>query len=324
MNSEIKEGLQENSQEKVELPILLDKITKHIKIKIDTALLNYEQIINLELHSIKNIVAGLVLPRIKLCSILNLDKDSTKLDLAISKFYDIFFKNNIKGDDFFLELKETFDNTIKFEEVIELWGDAIKYYNLLQDTLDFVEMKVNQFNNWFENRYSDEELEYEYIIDCIKKPFTIISNSSNFNIIFNKDEKIENSYFIDINFDSRLENKKFSMPTILTDVIRDLVFNSRKYSPIWTNINLVIKQDKELLYISVSDEWIWILESEINNVFEYEYRGSNINGKDWYGIWLTKAFYVVEKLWWEIFLKSKEGVWTMIEILIPNKKYKKD
>lgn len=107
------------------------------------------------------------------------------------------------------------------------------------------------------------------------------------------------------------------MPLIFVDIFRDLLANSRKYSDKWTSICWIIRQTDSMIYIAVVDEWFWIPEDEINKIWKIWFRWSNV--KHIWGIWnwVSKALYFTNLMWWEMFVKSKENVWTIIDICVP-------
>ena len=71
---------------------------------------------------------------------------------------------------------------------------------------------------------------------------------------------------------------------------------------------------RENLILSIVDEWYWISENEIENIFSATWF-ENIKYK--YGINLAKSLYFTKLLGWELYIKTKENYWTIITIFIP-------
>jgi len=179
----------------------------------------------------------------------------------------------------------------------------------------FIEL-VNQIR-FLEKRLMSKKLEYkdEYFSYNSIKSEVLKSISSEKQISF--ESRIENWYYINFRLYSNLWNK-FNLKPILVELIADLLDNSIKYSDIWTQIDVVVTQTREWITVSVSDEWYWIKEKEIDKVFKYKERLNNSEGKRGSGIWWFKLKKVVSELWWKLFFKSKPWVWTEILFRVPS------
>lgn len=299
--------------------ILNNDISK-VLIKIDR-ILSEENILEIENHSIINILAILNLDFFNLEN--NFSEKEKRLFLRYienisKKIWN--YRNSMNNPEkmiIFYEILET-----KIKSFLNLITENSKEYSIesfknIFDKLYILKLNILSFSNWYNSRYIFNETPSSYIKDCIVIPSESISNDQeDFDIVFDKNKKWENDYFIDIN----LSDSNYFIPRVLIEVVRDLVFNSRKYSSKWSDIYLDIKQDNDFLKIVVIDEWLWIPDYDIFKVFELWKRSENAKNKTWNWLWLTKAYYVVDRLNWDILVKTKEWVWTMIEINIPYKK----
>ena len=113
---------------------------------------------------------------------------------------------------------------------------------------------------------------------------------------------------------SGTKQEKMFFPPLLLDIVRSLIANSRKYSHPLSNIIVEVKSMGENLILSIVDEWYWISENEIENIFSATWF-ENIKYK--YGINLAKSLYFTKLLGWELYIKTKENYWTIITIFIP-------
>lgn len=303
---------------------LVDKIAilptvEFVQVRIDEICSNllYKDVEEINVHSIKNIISMIYYP------IVLLDKDTWRFIKTINILDNICnlvdswldLKSEEKILWLFNEFKSIFDNELEEIELSE--KEKEKYLKAIVINIPILENKFIEYYLW-EERYTYDLVKMLSFKNRLIDIFKAVSDNSNWNIsiVFNKSNQWENDYYIDFDLDSYLWDKLY-IPNILEDVIRDLSFNSRKYSSPWSDICIKISQSKNKLIIIISDEWIWIPLLEQEEVFKKWKRWSNSCSKRWFGLWLTKAAYVVNKLMWQMELKSKEDIWTSIKITIP-------
>jgi len=214
-----------------------------------------------------------------------------------------------KGYIIFAQLQDGFNNWY--------YIDCTSLINFISET-SYIEWKEYNYNKLLkyikklEKNISEENLYCE--VDCCKKIFTfeeineIIINNPNISELI--------KWFIyNLQIKSFIENNIYIEP-IIFDILVDLLHNSLKYSDDWTKINVEINQTSSCINISVSDEWFWIKKEDIQEMFKYKKRLNNSEWKEWNGIWWTKALYIINKLNWELYVKSKEWVWTKISVIL--------
>ncbi len=184
-----------------------------------------------------------------------------------------------------------------------------KYFKKIIKAIELLDKKIDKK----ENEHNPIKINFEDV------KHSIIENISTLKGWYNisNTQKIPDGYYINNRFFSHLWIDFYISPILITLII-DLVHNSIKYSNIWTQIDLNINQTKDWINISVSDEWFWIKEQDIEKVFEYWIRLDNVWDEEWNGIWGYKLINEINKLWWELHVKSEVWVWTEIIFKIPN------
>ncbi len=196
-----------------------------------------------------------------------------------------------------------------------------KLFSDLKNILNIAKTRLLEIEKFIDNWIEFEKMKCEDIKNNLKDVFETIAKHSlwRYNIVFDKQDKGENDYFINIIIKNSNWENFVNIPIIFIDMLRDITANSRKYSKIWSTINTVFLEDEDYYYLSVTDEGIGIPHDEIKSVVLYEYRASNVDKQktSWFGMWLTKAYFFTRKLWWDMFIKSMEGVGTKVDIIIP-------
>ncbi len=166
---------------------------------------------------------------------------------------------------------------------------------------------------WEAHNVNDYKNEFQKFFMAVEK-----NSMGRYKIIHNIARQEEKDYLVQIDIESELGDTIY-MPLSFKDVIRDLVSNARKYTPPGGQIDIGIYQDNTALNFSVQDNGIGIPESDLEKVFEYGYRASNVIDKPTMGggFGLTKAAHVTKQLNGRIFIGSTEGLGTRIRIEIP-------
>ena len=130
----------------------------------------------------------------------------------------------------------------------------------------------------------------------------------------------DKSYQVRLNINS--QNKQtITLSKIITDVLRDLLLNARKYTNPGKGpqINCEINDDGLSLKITVSDNGLGIPINEINQCVRFGYRASNVQNiqSNGGGFGLTKAYYVCQMYGGKLYIDSILGQGTTVTILLP-------
>lgn len=138
------------------------------------------------------------------------------------------------------------------------------------------------------------------------------------NFSFDAEDSPSYTYLVLMRMESGGEGV-FWMPVILSDVIRDLMANSRKYSDPGSRICLDLRQTANELELTVSDSGRGIPPEELKRVVEFGYRATNAQSRRTYGggFGLTKALSVAKRANGRMWIGSQLGVGTRVRILLP-------
>lgn len=115
------------------------------------------------------------------------------------------------------------------------------------------------------------------------------------------------------------EGDTLRMPPILTDVLRDLVANARKYTPPGGALSAELVQDGGELRMVVEDSGVGIPPGEVERVVEMGYRATNVRDRDSWGggFGLTKAWLATRRLGGRLWIDSAPGRGTRVTLRIP-------
>jgi signal transduction histidine kinase len=165
-----------------------------------------------------------------------------------------------------------------------------------------------------------EALDIDEYKDEYHKFFMAVERNSDgrYRIIYNIARQEEKDYLVQLDVESDFGNYLY-MPLSFKDVIRDLIANSRKYTPPGGQLDIGIFEDTSMLRFSIQDNGIGIPHDELTKIFDFGYRASNVMDKATMGggFGLTKAAYVTKQLGGRIFISSTVGKGTRIRIEIP-------
>ena len=232
------------------------------------------------------------------------------------------------------------DHIQKLEDsVLDLINELEKTHT---DDSDF-ELAIKEAREIFEDVFKVMEVRIAELTDYIKKPskwlfYTKTEFEQDFNLFFHAVEKnsrgkyriVHNiaeqeptDYLIRFEINSELDGERLAMPIIFKDVIRDLIANARKYTPPGGTISILIHQTKKSIKFTVSDDGVGIPANEMDHVFEYGYRGSNVKDRPTMGggFGLTKALYTTVQFNGDMWIDSElnNGTSITIELPVPDK-----
>jgi signal transduction histidine kinase len=163
-----------------------------------------------------------------------------------------------------------------------------------------------------------------YTVDEFKNDFNAFfhavetNSKGRYRIVQNIARQEPNDYLVHFEVDSERDGLVI-MPLIFKDVIRDLIANARKYSDPGGRIFVGIYQKKNMLRVIVEDNGMGIPKNEIDRIFDYGYRATNVRHLPTMGggFGLTKALYITVQLNGDLWIESEEDAGTKITIEIP-------
>ncbi len=164
------------------------------------------------------------------------------------------------------------------------------------------------------------EVQIEELQADFRSAFAAIEKNSHgrFRIIYNLGQQEPADYYIDLVIESSNGRTVF-LPQVFNDVMRDLLANARKYTPLGGTINAGLYETPELLRFTIQDTGRGIPPGELQTVVHYGKRGSNVAEVRTMGggFGLTKAFLVTKQFGGRFWIRSELGVGTRIRIEIP-------
>lgn len=167
--------------------------------------------------------------------------------------------------------------------------------------------------DWVEMPIEELRTDFQRVFAAIEK-----NSHGRFRIIYNLGQQEPADYYIDLAMESP-DGRTISLPMIFKDVIRDLLANARKYTPVGGTISAGLYETATLLKFTIQDTGRGIPPDELQTVMHYGRRGSNVGEVRTMGggFGLTKAFLVTKQFGGRFWIRSELGVGTRIRIEIP-------
>ncbi len=139
-----------------------------------------------------------------------------------------------------------------------------------------------------------------------------------FRFVYNLAVQESRDYYVDLRFEGS-RSSAIVMPTLLRDVMRDLIANARKYTAPGGQIRVALHAGMTGLRGVVEDNGRGIPASELSAVVHYGQRGSNVSDVHSHGAGcgLTKAFLVTRQLGGRFWIASEEGRGARIRLWLP-------
>ena len=139
-----------------------------------------------------------------------------------------------------------------------------------------------------------------------------------FRFVYNLAVQEPRDYYVDLRFTST-RSSSIAMPTLLRDLIRDLIANARKYTAPGGQLRVALHSGPEGLRCVVEDNGRGIPAAEIGEVVQFGRRGSNVTDVHSHGAGcgLTKAFLVTRQLGGRFWIASELGRGTRVRLWLP-------
>ncbi|HUX11797.1 MAG TPA: sensor histidine kinase [Spirochaetia bacterium] len=204
-----------------------------------------------------------------------------------------------------------------------LAGELDRIVALLHNVLRIADIRVQEL--LARHRAPDrwERVPTEQIRDALVDMLEVIAERARnrFIIVYGgRNETIdsENQYRVEIAVEGDSDGT-LPIPPILVDSLRDLVANSRKYTPIGGQISVRLCHDGAEILLCVSDTGRGIPADQIASVVEYGIRGRNTSPAETQGggFGLTKAYLVCKQFGGRMWIDSELDCGTTITVRIP-------
>jgi len=115
-----------------------------------------------------------------------------------------------------------------------------------------------------------------------------------------------------IEINSNLKMKSYYL-TINKEHFDICVWNLLKNAIKYSNKNWKINITCYKWTLEIKDNWIWIEEKNLKNIFNRYFR-ENYTQEEWYGLWLALVKKISDINKWEITIESEKDKWTTIKI----------
>jgi len=304
------------------------KITsKHLSALYD---LTAEQFNAVEMHSFLNLVNVIQLQ----LEILKMETGKNELFADImakttelardirKRDKSLFFPENIKPYQKkvldlinYLEKEEDEDKVI--QEIQETRDVLREVFSVMDIRAEEIKKHSSNPGQWLSYNLEEFKDDFNRFFHAVEK-----TSKGRYRIVQNIAQQEPNDYLVHFEVDSEL-NGRIVMPLIFKDVIRDLIANARKYTDPGGRIQVGVFQKKEMLRFMVEDNGMGIPKNEVDRIFEYGYRATNVRHLPTMGggFGLTKALYITVQLNGDLWIESEEGNGTkvIIELPVPEK-----
>lgn len=222
----------------------------------------------------------------------------------------VFVGNNFKPIKETISSLETFSANINHEMKTPL-AEIISTLSLAQKTKTNYEESIEQSLNSTKklNKILDSIL---WIINIVwsnykKEKFDLIKEINELIKENNNQIKEKN---IEIITKFKLKNYYLTLNKEHFDIcVWNLLKNAIKYS----NKNWKIEISCNKWNLEIKDNWIWIEEKNLKNIFNRYFRENYIE-KEWYGLWLALVKKISDLNKWEISIESQKNKWTTAKI----------
>lgn len=139
-----------------------------------------------------------------------------------------------------------------------------------------------------------------------------------YRFVYNLAVQEPHDYYVDLRFEGS-RSTAIAMPTLLREVMRDLIANARKYTEPGGQIRVALHAGVGGLRCVVEDSGRGIPAPELTAVVHYGRRGSNSSGVRSHGAGcgLTKAFLVTRQLGGRFWIASEPDRGTRVRLWLP-------
>jgi len=211
-----------------------------------------------------------------------------------------YLEKEVNDDKGIQELQDAREILIEVFKVMDIRADELKKHS--SNPGQWLSYSVEEFKN-----------DFQKFFHAVEK-----NSKGRYRIVQNIAQQEPNDYLVNFEVDSEL-NGRIVMPLVFKDVIRDLIANARKYTEPGGSIQVGVFQKKNMLRFIVEDNGMGIPKNEVDRIFEFGYRATNVRHLPTMGggFGLTKALYITVQLNGDLWIESEEDKGTKIVIEIP-------
>lgn len=283
--------------------------------------LSEKQFIALEMHSVINII-NVIFHQIQ--SLKPLDQTGTHI-LKLRELYSDFLKDLLQSGILdgkkirhfeeatfasIADISSKYKNEIQIEDIEELLKDIFHVLELRKNEQEAVKGKTFKSLEITPEEIRTELLDFLHVVEK--------NSLGSYSIVKKVTEQTSKDYLVRFQIHGE-RHIKMNFPLLLKDVFRDLIGNARKYTPPGGSIFIDFTVSQEKIRFVVEDTGVGIPENEIDRVFHYGYRASNVRNRATMGggFGLTKALYVTTQCSGNLWVDSVLNKGTKITLEVP-------
>ena len=208
---------------------------------------------------------------------------------------------------------ETHPDTADDADAKDSVGNLQSVFAILDTRIRELLERVHSPGKWADHDIEQLTANFTNVLAAIEK-----NAKGRYRIVRNIAEQEQRDYMVNFVIES-VDGNSIHMPSVLQDVMRDLIANARKYTEPGGEITAgLVDNGKELRFV-VEDSGRGIPADEIQQVVEFGRRGSNVADKATMGggFGLTKAYLMTRRFGGRMWIDSDPGAGTRITIGIP-------
>jgi len=202
----------------------------------------------------------------------------------------------------------------------DILGSVSPFIEAIHSTFPVLEHRINEVqlrkqtnNSWMNHSINDLYTSIEENLKAVE-----INSRGKYKIVDNLAAKRTNDYLFNLKIDSE-DDLAIQLPPMMTDIMRDLIMNARKYTIPGGIIMAGLKNDGKQLTFAINDTGIGIPEDQIESVVDFGFRGKNVSNirTNGCGFGLTKAYYITQKNSGKMWINSTIDEGTKITVNMP-------
>lgn len=197
-------------------------------------------------------------------------------------------------------------------KLAESLGNVASVFSILKVRACEILARSEEPTRWEEVNIAELEVGLRMMFAAIER-----NSHGRFRILSNPALQTERDYYADLRFETA--GGIVRLPSVFTDVIRDLIANARKYTQPGGQIVAALYQDDQGTCFVVRDTGCGIPPDELETVVHFGKRASNVTSRRTFGggFGLTKAFFVTKQFGGRFWIASELGRGTEVRIWLP-------
>lgn len=257
----------------------------------------------LNMHSVLNVMNIITLELLEISNALGkdpevfalLDKTSDAAQSLANEEATYALLEGVEG--FFAEVNQTLDEALlRHPEAPE--KDVASHRENLRSIFAVVKIRAMELISRKAQKEEWVPVETQLLRNNFNQFFQAVEKNSNgrYRIVRNIAQQDERDYLVNFDISSTCGEVTI-MPSVFQDVIRDLLANARKYTPVGGVINAGFSCTEDQIRFVIEDNGCGIPAEALSEVVQFGYRAQNVLNHPTRGggFGLTKAYYVTKR-----------------------------